>query len=87
MIISLFFDKFLKACFSSLVKLEGTFFDEFRTLTILERKPRSIKELKNAITTDISTINSNIRQTVYRSVTDRLRRCLAVGGQQFERLS
>ena len=35
MMISLFFHKFPKACFSSLVRLEGTFFDEFRTLTIL----------------------------------------------------
>ena len=33
--ISLFFDKFRKACFSSLVRLEGTFFYEFRTLIIL----------------------------------------------------
>ena len=35
MMISVFFDNFLKACFSSLVRLEGTFFVEFRTLTIL----------------------------------------------------
>ena len=54
---------------------------------VYRRKPRSIKELKNAITTEISAINSNHCQTECRSVTDRLRRCLAVEGQQFEHLS
>ena len=52
---------------------------------VYRRKPRSIEELKNAITTKISAINSNHCQTVCRSVT--LRRCLAVEGQQFEHLS
>ena len=54
---------------------------------IYRRKPRSIEELKNATTTEISAINSNLCQTVCRSVTDRLRQCLAVEGQQFEHLS
>ena len=40
---------------------------------VYRKKPRSIEELKNAITTAISAINSNLCQTVYRSVTDRLR--------------
>ena len=31
------FDQFRKACFSSLLRIEGTFFDEFRTLTILHK--------------------------------------------------
>ena len=35
MMISLSFNKFPKACFSSLVRLEGPSFDEFRTPTIL----------------------------------------------------
>ena len=50
---------------------------------VYRRKPRSIEELKNAITTEISEINSNL----CRLVTDRLRRFLAVEGQQFEHLS
>ena len=54
---------------------------------VYRRKPRSIEELKNGITTEISAINSNLCQMVRRSVTDCSRRCLAVEGQQFVHLS
>lgn len=50
------------------------------------RNPRSIEELKDAITTEISAIDVNLCKTVCRSVTDRLRQCLAADGQQFEYL-
>ena len=54
---------------------------------VYRRKLRSIEELKNAITMEVSAMNSNLCQTMCRSVTDRLRQCLAVEGQQFEHLS
>ena len=54
---------------------------------VYRRNPRSIEELKNATTTEISAIDASLCQTVCHSVTDRLRRCLAVEGQQFEHLS
>ena len=54
---------------------------------VYKRNPRSIEELKNAITMDISKINANLCQTVCRSGTACLRQCLVVDGQQFEHLS
>ena len=54
---------------------------------VYRRNPRSIEELKNAITTEILAIDASLCQMVCHSVTDCLCRCLAVEGQQFEHLS
>ena len=75
MMISLFFDKFLKACFSSLVRLEGTFFVEFRTLTINEShfwinfSYNEIEKLEEKLRGEIDLEDFKIIRQYYKIVT------------------